>query len=312
MERISTQSSYNGVLNNLLAAETQQTKLSNQISSQQISTDLKGYASNAETLTAMQAVQAQVTGYLSNSQTTAAQLSTQNDALTEISTAASGAGQAVTAAIATGSADTLMETLQSVFQNAVQGLNTSFNGSYVFSGGNSTTKPVTATNLTDLTAAPSVAAVFTNGPHASTAQVTASTTVQTGILADQLGTPLFTALQAIEAYNQGPSGPLTGTLTSAQQTFLQGQLAGLTAAATGLNTAAAQNGMSQQEVTNAQTQLGDQQTTLSTLIGNITQTNLAQASSQLSQAQLAVQASSRVFEALQSSSLLAVLTASGH
>ena len=62
----------------------------------------------------------------------------------------------------------------------------------------------------------------------------------------------------------------------------------------------------------AQTALTSQQTSLTGLIGNITNVNLAQASSNLSQAQLAVQASSRVFEALQSSSLLAVLTASGH
>ena len=295
-----------------MAAETQQNVLSNQVSSQQVSTDLKGYGAGAETLTAMQAVQAQVTGYLANSQTTSAQLSTQDNALTQVNAAAATASQAVTTAIATGSSNTLMQTLQSALQNAVQGLNTSFNGSYVFSGGNSSTKPVSAQNLSDLTAAPSIASLFANGPHVATTQVTASTSVQTGQLASTLGTPLFTALQAIEAYNQGPNGPLTGTLTSAQETFLQGQLASLTSAATGLTTAQAQNGLAQQEVTNAQTQLGDQQTTLSGLIGNITQTNLAQASSQLAAAQLAVQASSRVFEALQSSSLLSVLTATGH
>jgi flagellar hook-associated protein 3 FlgL len=311
MEQISTSSAYSGVLANLMSAETQQTNLANQVSSGQVSTDLKGYGAQAETLTAMQSVQAQVTGYLSNSQVTAAELSTQDTALTQVSSAATSAQQAVTTALANGTGDTLMQSLQNAFQNAVQGLNTTYNGNYVFSGGNSSTAPVTATTLADLTAAPTIASVFTNGQHVATTQLTANTSVQTGQLADQLGTPLFTALQAIEAYNQGPNGPFGATLTTAQQNFLQGQIASLSAASTGLTDATAQNGVAQQEVTNTQTALTNQQTTLGGLISGVTSVNLAQASSNLAQAQLAVQASSRVFEALQSSSLMAVLTAMG-
>ena len=311
MERISTSSAYSGVLNNLLAAEAQQTNIGNQVSSEQVSTDLQGYASNAETLTAMQSVQAQVTGYLSNSQTTAAQLSTQDTALTQMSSAATAASQAITTAIGNGTGDTLMQSLQSAFQNAVQGLNTTFNGNYVFSGGNTSTAPVNVTTLTALAAAPSIASVFTNDQHITTAQITSTTSVPTGQLADQLGTPLFTVLQAIQNYDQGPNGPFGDTLTTAQQTFLEGEISSLNTAATGLTTATAQNGQAQAEVASAQTSLTSQQSSLSGLIGNITDVNLAQASSELSQAQLAVQASSRVFESLQSSSLLAVLQATG-
>jgi len=307
MERISTSSAYNGVLNNLLAAETNQTNISNQISSEQISTDLQGYGAQAETLTAMQSVQAQVTGYLSNSQTTAAQLSTQDTALTQIGSAATSASQAITTALAAGNGDTLIQSLQAAFQSAVQGLNTTFNGNYVFSGGNTGTAPVNVTTLTALAAAAPLSSVFTNDQNITTTQLTATTSVQTGQLASQLGTPLFTALQVI-----ANNGPYTGTLTPAQQTVLQTQLGAINTAATGLTTATAQNGEAQAQVTSTQTALTNQQTSLSELIGNITNVNLAQASSQLSQAQLAVQASSRVFEALQSSSLLSVLTASGH
>jgi len=311
MEVISTSSSYSGILNNLMAAETEQTNLSNQVSSGQVATDLQGYASNAETLTAMQSVQAQVTGYLNNSQVTSSELDTQNTALTQITSAATSASQAVTTALAAGNGATLMQSLQSAFGNAVQGLNTTYNGSYVFAGGNSSTAPVSVTDLTSLAAAPSVASVFTNGQYVAQTQVTSSTTVQTGQLASSLGTPLMTALSAIEAYNQGPNGPFNGPLTAAQTTFLQGQIASLNSAATGLTTATSQNGEAQSEVASAQTALTSQQTSLATMIDNVTQVNLALASSQLSQAQLAVQASSRVFEALQSSSLLAVLQATG-
>src|SRR6202021_2616687 len=107
------------------------------------------------------------------------------------------------------------------------------------------------------------------------AQVDQNTTLQTGFLASNLGTPLFNALTAIEAYNQGPNGPFTGTLTAAQTAFLQSQISTLNSAASGLTTAAAQNGLNQQEVASAQTDLGNQQTTLQTLTGNIADTNMA-------------------------------------
>jgi flagellar hook-associated protein 3 FlgL len=312
MDRISTSTQYNGILSNIMAAETKQSNISNQISSQQVSTDLQGYASNAETLTALQSVQAQTTGYLANSQITSAELSTQDTALTQVQSAATSASKAVTDAIASGTGSTLMQSLDVAYQNAVQGLNTTFNGNYVFAGGNSSTAPVTATSLTALGAASPLSSVFTNGQHIASTQVTSTASVQTGFLASQLGTPLFTALQAIQQYDQGPNGPLSGSLNQTQQTFLQGQIANLTSAATGLTTATSQNGQAQAQVASAQTALTSQQTSLTGLIGNITNVNLAQASSDLSQAQLAVQASSRVFEALQSSSLLSVLTASGH
>jgi len=311
MERISTSSAYNGVLNNLMAAETQQTNIGNQISSEQTASDLQGYASNAETLTAMQSVQAQVTGYLNNSQITATELSTQDTALTQIGAAANSASSAVTTALAAGNGDTLMQSLQNAYQNAVQGLNTTFNGNYVFSGGNTNTTPVTVADMTGLPTALAANTVFTNEQHINTSQVTATTSVQTGFLASSLGGPLFNALSTIQAY-VNTNGPFSGTLTAAQTTFLQGQIAGLDAAGTGLTTATSQNGLAQSQVKSAQDALTSQQSTLTGMISNITSVNLAQASSDLSQAQLAVQASSRVFEALQSSSLMAILTASGH
>jgi flagellar hook-associated protein 3 FlgL len=312
MDRISTSSAYNGVLNNLLAAESQQTNIGNQISSQQVSTNLQGYGSNAETLTALQSLLTQTTGYLNNSQVTSSALSTQDTALTQLNSAATDASQAVTTALAAGNGNTLIQSLQTAFQNAVQGLNTTFNGNYVFAGGNSNAAPVNVTSLNGLAAAPTVAGVFTNEQHVANTQITSTTSIQTGFLANQLGTPLFTALQAIAQYDQGPNGPLSGNLTQAQQTFLQGELTSLNTAATNLTTSVSQNGQAQAEVTSAQTDLTNQQSSLNGLIGNITNVNLAQASSDLSQAQLAVQASSRVFEALQSSSLLAVLQATGH
>jgi len=312
MDRISTAGSYAAVIANMMSAQTQLNTDSDQLSSGEVSTDLQGYGSQAETLTAMQTVQSQVGGYLNQDNVLADKLTTQNTGLTQVANAATGASLAVTSALAAGMGDDLMQSLETQFQSATQGLNTTYNGEYIFAGGQVNTPPVSVSSMTALGAAPSVASVFQNDQTISSAKVSPNTTVQTGFLANQLGTPLMTALQAIQTYANGPNGPFTGALTTNQIAFLTSQIATLNSAASALTTTAAQNGGIQSQVSNVQNDLTDQQSTLATMIGNIADANVAQVSSNLQQAQLAMQASAQVFLALQNSSLLTVLTAAGH
>jgi flagellar hook-associated protein 3 FlgL len=312
MQRISTADSYAAIIANMQQAQAQLSTASNQVSSGETATDLQGYAAHAETLTAMQAVNNQVTGYLSQDSILANKLTTQDTGLQQVANAATGASQAINSAIANNTGDTLMQSLEVQFQNAAEGLNSTYNGEYVFAGGQVNTPPVSVSSMSALASAPSVASVFQNDQQITSSQINQNTTVQTGFLASTLGTPLMTALQAIQNFNNGPNGPLTGQLTATQITFLQGQIATLNTAAGTLNGQAAQNGGVQSQLTNTQTDLTDQQNTLGTMIGNIAAANVAQASANLQQAQLAIQAAAQVFLALQNTSLLSVLTASGH
>jgi len=311
MQRISTADSYAAVIANMQQAQTQLSTASNQISSGETATDLQGYAAHAETLTAMQTVNNQVTGYLSNDSILANKLTTQDTGLQQVAGAATGASQAINSAIANNTGDTLMQSLEIQFQSATEGLNSTYNGEYVFAGGQVTTPPVSASSMSALAAVP-IASIFQNDQQVTTSQIDQNTTVQTGFLASTLGTPLMTAFQAIQNFANGPNGPFSGQLTATQVTFLQGQIASLNTAAGTLNGQAAQNGGVQAQLTNTQTDLTDQQNTLGTMIGNIAAANVAQATANLQEAQLAIQASAQVFLALQNTSLLAVLSASGH
>jgi flagellar hook-associated protein 3 FlgL len=308
MDRIATNTAYNSVLNNLMTAEIAQNTAGNQISSNEKASDLEGYGTGAESLMAMQATNSQVTGYLNNSQLVAAKLSMQDTGLNQVASSATSAMSSITNAIATGNGSTVMSELQTSFGDAVQGLNTQFNGEYVFAGGQVNTQPVSATSLSNLTSAPSIASLFHNDNRQISTQVDQNTTVSTGFLADQVGTPLFTALQSIQAYDQGPNGPFGATLTPAQQTFLTQTLATLNTVSTNLNQVVAQNGLAQSEVTNTQSALTSQQTMVQGLIGTATQPDLAQAVTNLQQAQAAIQAAGQVFAALKSSSLLNTLS----
>jgi flagellar hook-associated protein 3 FlgL len=310
MERISTAESYASVLANMQSAQTQLTTASNQISSGETATDLQGYGGQGETLIAMQTVQNQVNSFVSQDTVLASKLSAQDTGLQQVAGAATGASQAISSAIATGQGDQLMQALQAQFQTATAGLNTTYNGQYVFAGGQVNTQPVAITSMSDLATASPLSGIFQNDQQVTTSQIDPSTAVQTGFLASNLGTPLMTALQAIQTY-ANTNGPFTGTLTAAQTSFLQGQVTALNAAAATLNNSAAQNGQTQAQLTAAQTSLTDQQTSVSNMIGAIAGANVAQASANLQQAQLAIQASAQVFLALQNSSLLSLLQASG-
>jgi flagellar hook-associated protein 3 FlgL len=308
MDRIATNTAYNSVLNNLMTAEIAQTTAGNQISSNEKASDLEGYGTGAESLMAMQATNSQVTGYLNNSQVVAAKLSMQDTGLNQVASSATSAISSITNAIATGSGSTVMSELQTEFGTAVQGLNTQFNGEYVFAGGQVNTQPVSATSLSSLTSAPTIASLFHNDNRQISTQVDQNTSVSTGFLADQVGTPLFTALQAIQAHDQGPNGPFGATLTQPQQTFLTQTLATLSTVSTNLNQVVAQNGLAQAQVTNTQGALTSQQTMVQGLIGTATEPDLALAATNLQQAGLAIQAAGQVFAALNASSLLNTLT----
>ena len=206
MVGIATATTYSGILAALNSAQAAENSAIAQISSGMKATDLKGYGANAETLTAMQTVQAKVTSYLGQTQVLSDKLSTQETALKAVASAAQGASAAVTNALGSGDGSTVMQALEGYFQDASGALNTQFNGEYLFSGGQVNTPAVSSTTLTNLTTV-AVQSVFHNDQTTPSAQLDGSTTVQTGYLADQVGSPLFTALQAIASYDQGPNGP---------------------------------------------------------------------------------------------------------
>jgi flagellar hook-associated protein 3 FlgL len=307
MDRVSSASSYQAILLDIMNNETAQNVAEQQVTTGKISNDLSGYATQADALTATQSLQARISADLANGSALSDQLTAQNQALSTVATAAEGASNAVSEALATGDVTTLMTTLQSQFSTATSALNTQYNGQYLFSGGQSSTAPVNATSLSDL--AGGVAGVFQNGQTPQVSRLNDDTKITTGVLASAVGTPLFTALQSIQAYSSGPNGPLTGALNTAQTSFLQGVLTTLQSAYSTVNDAVAANGVTQDQVTASQAALTAQNTTLTNTIGDITDADAAKASTNLQLAQTALQASAQVFATLNNASLLDVLSA---
>ena len=307
MDRISTAGSYSAILANLMAAESRQNDAENRVSSQKNGTDLKAYANKAETLTAMKSVDARITQYQAGNSQIAAKLTNQDQALTTVAGSATAVRQAIADALASGDAGVLMQQVRTEFATSVSGLNAQFDGKYLFAGGKITTPPVSATQLSDLTAGPPIASFFQNDSLQVKAKLDDSTTVTTGQLANNLATPMLTAFQTLQAFDQGGSGPLSGKLTAAQEAFLTAQMTNWAGIATNLTTQTAQNGLVQKQVDDVAKNLVTQQNTLTIMIGDITGADMAKAATDLANATFSVQASAKVLQALQSSSLLNLL-----
>lgn len=305
MNRISTSSNYSAILASLQGAQQRQVEAGKQVSSQKLGDDLKDYAKNAEILTAMKSVQARNDAYVSQNDLVADRLATQNTALGQISDAVSNVREAIAEALANGRADTLVEDLGTQFSNVAEGLNARYGGKYMFAGGQIDTRPMTATTPSDLTApATTIADFFKNDAYVAQAKLDDSTTVQTGILADDVGSGILQSFKDFQAFEEGPTGAFGGPLTDAQRTFLEGQLAAWDQNRADTVNIAGRNGLMQKRVDTVKTDLTTRSDNLKEMIGGITDVDMAQAAVNLQAAGLAVQAAAQVFMSLQQNSLL--------
>lgn len=307
MTRVSTLGNYQSALLNLMAAQNRSLEAQNRISTEKIATDLSGYGRGAETLSALKSAQARIDGFIETGKAVAARLDTQALAFDRIAQGADGARQAIAEALAAGRVDGLMLELQSQFQTASDGLNTQHQGRYLFAGGDTETAPVTAAILADLAAAPDAASVFANDRLAMVSRVDESSMIQTGFLADEVGTGLFDIFRDIQIFHTGPDGPIDGQINDTVRDFLTAQLARLRDAHVGITDQAARSGAIHARVDSVLTSHDNQRVMLQKLVGERTDADMAKAVTDLQLSQISVQASAQVIAQLRATSLLELL-----
>lgn len=301
---VSTANTYSTILADLLNAQNREVTAQQQVATGKKGSDLTAFGSQTSNLVATNTVKARVDGLVSQLGAQQVKLNFQQTALTQLSGVAGDLKQALTNALANGSGDGLMTNLQSYFSQAAEALNAQYGGDYLFSGGQTQTQPFTASSLSQLTTQPSVLSFFQNGSLTPTARIDDNTTIQSGFLASNIGQQLMGVMQSIQSFQQGASGNFGGPLTTAQQNFIQGVITSMQGVTDAATSTAAQGGNVQSQVDTALTTQTNRQTTLTNMLGNITDVNMAEAATALTQAQTAVQASAQVFQTLHGLSLL--------
>ncbi|MFN3815233.1 flagellin [Brevundimonas sp.] len=307
MNRVSTMGNYQSALLNLMSAQSRGLEAQKRISTEKVADDFAGYGRGAETLTALKSAQSRIQGFIETGKAVAGRMTTQALAFDRIAEGASGARQAIAEGLAAGRVDGLMQELQSYFQIAQEGLNAKHQGRQLFAGGDTETPPVTVSTLADLAAAPSVASVFVNDRLATVSRLDENATLQTGFLADDVGSELFQIFRDIQEYHTGPNGPIDGLLNDDTRDFLTTQLGRFRDAHSNITDVAARSGSMQARVDSLLTSHDNQQLALQELIGGRTDANMAQAVTDLQMSQISIQASAQVISQLQSTSLLNLL-----
>jgi flagellar hook-associated protein 3 FlgL len=287
-------------------------KTNAQIASQKVATTYAGFGDQAQVLQATMSASARNSSYTTATSLATTQADLQDTQLTNLSTLASQLSKAVSDSVSNNDPTTLMTQVSSIFDQATALLNSKdANGDYIYSGGKTNTAPVSISSLSALVALPSVSGVFTNGDNTKSVQVADGQTVSYGLTASDIATGLMQSLKDIATFDAGSSGNFatSTSLSQAQNTFLNAQIASVGTVSAGLNNVTAKNGNIYNQLQNATAQQSSMNTLYSGFVSNIQDTNLATAATQLSLNQTALQAALQVTSTLNQLTLLNYLPA---
>ncbi len=221
-----------------------------------------------------------------------------------ITNAARNLKQATVTAVGQNDAAGYISILEQTFDLVSSALTTRLNGNFIFGGTRTDQSPLSITSLAELQALPISDDAFLNDQKIKTALVADEINMEFGQLADDVAADIMASLKRIADFNSGPFGPLTGALTPAQSTFLEGEINLIEQAVQKAQTAQTRNGL----ISNRLDIIDDQHQTslifLEQLVSDIEDVNLAEAITQLQQDQMALEVSFQAISTLSHLSLL--------
>lgn len=313
IDRIATAQQSAFFLSQINQAGSALDKTQQQIASGKVADTYAGFGDQAQMLQATISANARNTAYTTATTLATTQTDMQDTQLSSLSDLVAQLKKAVSDAQTNNDGTTLMGQVQSIFDQATAILNSKdSNGDYIYSGGKTDTAPVSVTSLSQLASLSDVSDAFTNGDIKKSVQVADGVNVSYGVLASDVGTNLMQSLKEIAGFDQGSTGNFNNaqTLSQAQTDFLSGQITSITNVATDLTAKVAVNGNVYNRLDDAATQQASMTTLYKGFTSNIQSTNMAQAATQLSLNQTALQAALQVTATLNQLSLLNYLPVS--
>lgn len=313
MTRISTLNTYESALSDLQRAQSRQLKAQTQLTSEKKATDLAGFGRESETLAAFRSMSVRLQGFRDTGEALQARLTSQDLALGRAAESVQGARQSIANAIAAGRSDTVLIEVQGRFADLIESLNSRHQGRYLFAGARVDVPPTAVGRLADLTD-PAITTIFQNDSLKAASRLDEATTVQTGVLASEVGAAAMAAFRALQQIHEsldpgGNSNALDGgPLTPDQEDRLRAVLDEFDTAYRAITEENARTGALQNRVDATLESHVAQANALKSLVEDKSGIDPAEAITRLQQAQLAVQASAQVLAQLRNISLLNYLT----
>lgn len=303
MTRISTFAANQSALADLMKAQRSVFESQKQLITGKRATDLKGVGHEAETLQATRAAQARSVSYEQAGVRAAARLEAQDTALENLTDAANDLRTAVT----TKDGNYVMHEVREAFYKVSNALNTKHAGSYIFGGTRTDVLPVNAQNLDDLLPMGAASDAFQHNDRRPTVQMDTHITVEVGLLANEVGGELMDSFKRIVDFENGVNGPFEQPMTSAQETFILGEVASIITAMDNIFTKVGEAGATAAHVDTLIASHEDRQTFLDRFIGEMEDVDMADAATRFQQAQTALDVSAKTFSSLSQVSLLPFL-----
>jgi flagellar hook-associated protein 3 FlgL len=313
VNRIATSNQYAYLTSKLLNTQATVAKYTEETANNgQISTSYGDYGDKTMAMETARSMVERTTAYQTATKLASTQTKLQDNQLSSLSDLAKELKTAISDAISSGDGSSLVTTCADIFNSAASILNyQDSNGSYIYGGGNDSEKPFSVSSFTDLVnysldaSDPSKPYAFTNGSTVKSVQVADNQTVAIGLAASDVGTSLMSTLKEVAKYlSDNSMTTFSASISTADNTFLTGEITSATTAYKNINEVSAKNGIAYQRLETA----SDTQTSTLTLyngfVSGIQNENLTTIAAELANAQTSLQAAVQVTSMLNSVSLL--------
>lgn len=304
MTRVSSFGHNQVLINGLLQNQARLFEVQQQINTGKKSEEFRGFAREAETLLSARSLKTRTEGYLTAVGDVKRKLDSNDLQLNAMRNAADNLHESIINIIAQDKAVAFNENLEQALTVILTALNTQVAGNFIFAGSRSDTRPVNASTVADLMAAPTVADLFQNDDKKLSVKVTDGVDIEYGLLASDIAQDLLTSIRALADFNAGVNGPVEGDLTDTQRSFLKTEMANLVAATERLQSYVSVNGLRQNRLDALGDDLDANKNFLEIFISDIEDVNLAEAITRANNDQLALEASYQVVGRLSKLSLL--------
>ena len=273
-----------------------------QIATGKVAQTFKDIPRDAGVLLSAKSIELKTEQYMRAGNELGSRLDLQNIHLEGVADAAQQLRQTVLEAVANEKGLGMMQELQGMFSSVTNILNTQVDGRYLYAGTRSDVAPVNAGDISDLVAATAAGDLFENNALKPALPVDDNLSIEYGVLASDVATGLFEAMKRIADFDA--ITPFGTQLTSAQRTFLEGEVANLAVVAEDLTEQVAANGLNSQLVERSLERHSSTDVQIKSFIADIEDVDLAEAITRLNSDQTAVEAATRVLGTLSQLSLM--------
>lgn len=316
MTRISTFQQSQILMQDMLGNQQAVNKAQRQVSTGHVAEFYKDIYKETASLTGAKSLLARLEQHQENTAVIQSELFSYDQALSGLEQTATNIKDAVMGAINSSTSLGFDAAIEGAFDTALSFLNSQNSEGYLFSGSKKDTAPVNIDQMSDLlTALEPPTDIFANNDLKKSVQIDENRTLEIGILADDIGLEIMTAIQRIALWQNGtipatapvptgPAGPVSTPLSAEDQAFLTGEIANLENLFKQLNEARGENGLNQKTVETTIENLGTQIDQSKVFISNIEDVDAAEAITNLNQKNFALEASYNVLSQVNRLSLL--------